>query len=115
MMFKYLEEKTKMKAFYKIENNKAQVGSGTPPDSTWVVYEVGQEPQELLDALEADSKEQSLISQIQEAKTYLASTAWYVERLSDPSSGKAIPEEVLAKRAEARELINTLEVELGGL
>ena len=53
--------------------------------------------------------------QISEAKTYLASTAWYVERLNDPSSGKAIPEEVLAKRAEARELINTLEVELGGL
>ena len=59
--------------------------------------------------------EQVLQQQIQEAKTYLASTAWYVERLNDPSSGKAIPEEVLAKRAEARELINTLEVELGGL
>ena len=57
----------------------------------------------------------SINKQIQEAKTYLASTAWYVERLNDPSSGKAIPEEVLAKRAEARELINTLEAELGGL
>lgn len=48
-------------------------------------------------------------------KQYLADTGWYIERLNDPSSGKAIPEEVLAKRAEARELINTLEVELGGL
>jgi hypothetical protein len=38
----------------------------------------------------------------QEAKAYLANTAWYVERLNDPSSGKAIPEEVLTKRAEAR-------------
>lgn len=36
------------------------------------------------------------------ASAYLASTAWYVERLNDPSSGKAIPEEVLMKRAEAR-------------
>lgn len=54
----------------------------------------------------------SINNQIQEAKTYLASTAWYVERLNDPSSGKAIPEDVLAKRAEARELINTLEAEL---
>lgn len=54
----------------------------------------------------------SINKQIQESKTYLASTAWYVERLNDPSSGKAIPEEVLAKRAEARELINTLEAEL---
>ena len=55
----------------------------------------------------------SINKQIQEAKAYLTDTAWYVERLNDPSSGKAIPEEVLTKRAEARELINTLENELG--
>ena len=54
----------------------------------------------------------SINKQIQEAKIYLASTAWYVERLNDPSSGKVIPEEVLTKRAEAREVINTLEAEL---
>ena len=54
-------------------------------------------------------------TQISEAKSYLSDTGWYIERLNDPSSGKAIPEEVLAKRAEARELINTLEAELGGL
>ena len=54
----------------------------------------------------------SINKQIQEAKAYLAETAWYVERLNDPSSGKAIPEEVLTKRAEAREVINTLEAEL---
>ena len=53
-------------------------------------------------------------TQISEAKQYLADTGWYVERLHDPSSGKAIPEEVLTKRAETRELINTLEDELGG-
>lgn len=53
--------------------------------------------------------------QIQEAKVYLASTAWYVERLNDPSSDKVVPEEVLTKRAEARELINTLEAELAVL
>ena len=57
----------------------------------------------------------SINKQIQEAKTYLAITAWYVERLNDPSSGKAIPEEVLTKRAEAREVINTLEAELATL
>ena len=54
----------------------------------------------------------SINKQIQEAKTYLTDTAWYVERLNDPSSGKVIPEEVLTKRAEAREVINTLEAEL---
>ena len=52
---------------------------------------------------------------IQLANQYLASTGWYVERLNDPSSGKAIPEDVVLKRAEARELINTLEAELGVL
>ena len=52
---------------------------------------------------------------IQIANQYLKSTGWYVERLNDPSSGKAIPEEVLVKRVEARELINTLEAELGVL
>ena len=61
---------------------------------------------------EKDLQITSINKQIQEAKTYLSSTAWYVERLNDPSSGKVIPEEVLTKRAEARELINTLEVEL---
>ena len=45
---------------------------------------------------------------IQIANQYLADTAWYIERLADPSSGKAIPEEVLAKRAEAREILNEL-------
>ena len=52
---------------------------------------------------------------IQIANQYLASTGWYVERLNDPSSGKAIPEDVLAKRVEARELISILEAELGVL
>lgn len=52
---------------------------------------------------------------IQIANQYLASTGWYVERLNDPSSGKAIPEDVVLKRAEARELINILEAELGVL
>ena len=56
--------------------------------------------------------EQELIKRKQEALKYLADTAWHVERLNDPSSGKEIPEEVLTKRAEARELINTLEAEL---
>lgn len=42
-------------------------------------------------------------------KDYLADTAWYIERLNDPSSGKAVPQEVLNKRAAARMLINELE------
>ena len=42
-------------------------------------------------------------------KDYLEDTAWYIERLNDPSSGKAVPQEVLDKRAEARAIINELE------
>ena len=40
-----------------------------------------------------------------ESLAYLASTAWYVERLNDPSSGKAIPQDILDARAAARAAI----------
>lgn len=112
-----------MKAFYKIENNKAQVGSGTPPDNTWVVYEVGQEPQELVDVLEAESKEQSLNSQIQEAKAYLTDTGWIWEKynrnvlvLKDMTSDEFNLKysDIISKQEEYRALINELEVQLGG-
>ena len=65
-----------------------------------------------LEFTEEELRVTSINKQIQEAKTYLTDTAWYVERLNDPSSGKAIPEEVSVKRAEAREVINALEAEL---
>ena len=112
-----------MKTFYKVENNKAQVGSGTPPDNTWVVYKVGQEPQELLDVLEAESKEQSLISQIQEAKSYLTDTGWIWEKynrnvlvLKDMTNDEFNLKysDVISKQEEYRALINELEVQLGG-
>ena len=112
-----------MKAFYKIENSKAQVGSGTPPDNTWVVYEVGQEPQELLDALEAERAEQSINSQIQEAKAYLTETGWIWEKynrnvlvLKDMTSEEFNLKysDIISKQEEYRALINELEVQLGG-
>ena len=112
-----------MQNFYKIENNKAQVGSGTPPDNTWVVYEVGQEPQELLEVLEAESKEQSISSQIQEAKAYLTETGWIWEKynrnvlvLKDMTSEEFNLKytDIISKQEEYRALINELEVQLGG-
>ena len=56
------------KTFYKLENGKAQVGSGTfvPPDFT--EYQVGQEPSELLEALETESLELESANNIAEAK-----------------------------------------------
>ena len=58
---------------------------------------------------EAELAQQVINAKVQEARAYLISTAWYIERLNDPSSGKAIPQEVLDKRAEARVIINELE------
>ena len=49
-------------------------------------------------------------AKLQEAYAYLVSTAWYIERFNDPSSGKAIPQEILDGRAQARVTINELEV-----
>lgn len=70
----------------------------------WILEGNTPEPEfteEELIAIEVSNKKQ-------EALKYLVNTAWYIERLNDPSSGKAIPEEVLAKRAEAREILNKL-------
>jgi hypothetical protein len=38
------------------------------------------------------------------AKVYLAETDWFVARFAE--TGKAIPEDILAKRADARKAIN---------
>ena len=43
-----------MKSFYKIEQGKAQVGSGTFVPEDFTEYEIGNEPEELLLALEVD-------------------------------------------------------------
>ena len=42
------------KSFYKIEQGKAQVGSGTFVPEDFTEYEIGNEPEELLLALEVD-------------------------------------------------------------
>ena len=52
--------------------------------------------------------QQELNKRKQEALKYLEDTKWYIERLADPSSGKAVPEEVLVKRAESRDILNEL-------
>jgi hypothetical protein len=45
----------------------------------------------------------------QTANTLLANTGWYIERLNDPSSGKPVPQSVLDRRAEIRDLSNAKE------
>lgn len=61
-----------MKNFYKIENGKAHVGSGTFVPDGFIVYE--DEPQELIDALALEKQEQDLLAEINKAKQYLADT-----------------------------------------
>ena len=61
---------------------------------------------------EEDLQITSINKQIQEAKTYLASTDFYmtVDKYAELSEARKV--ELTTKRAEARELINTLEDEL---
>lgn len=110
-----------MKAFYKIENGQAQVGSGTIVPESFIEYIVGQEPQELLDALEAEIAEQSINSQIQEAKAYLTDTGWIWEKynrnvlvLKDMTNEEFNLKysDVISKQEEYRALINELEVQV---
>lgn len=110
-----------MKAFYKIENGKAQVGSGQIVPESFIEYIVGKEPQELLDALEAERTEQSISSQIQEAKAYLTDTGWIWEKysrnvlvLKDMTNEEFNLKysDVISKQEEYRALINELEVQI---
>ena len=113
-----------MKKFYKIENGKAQVGSGTFVPDTFIEYIVGQEPQELLEALAFESSKSNLEQRIAEANQYLSSTGWIWEKysrnviiLGDLTNDefKLKYADIITKQEEARVLINTLELELKGV
>ena len=110
-----------MKTFYKIEQGKAQVGSGQIVPDGFIVYET--EPQELLDALASEEQEQTLQTQLQEAKSYLSETSWIWEKYARNVTvlGELTTEEfklkyadIITKQEEARALINELELELQG-
>ena len=112
-----------MQNFYKIENGKAQVGSGTIIPESFIEYIVGQEPVELTEALEAERAEQNINSQIQEAKQYLTDTGWIWEKynrnvlvLKDMTNEEFNLKytDIISKQEEYRALINELEVQLGG-
>lgn len=93
-----------MKTFYKIEECKLQIGSGEVIPESFIEYEVGKEPQELLDALESESKEQELQAKLQEAQYLLDSTQF---KFGEDYDFKYTPEweELKIKRQEAREFI----------
>lgn len=108
-----------MKTFYKIEQGKAQVGSGEfiPPES-YIEYEIGNEPEELLLALEQEQSNQVKEQQLAEANQYFKDTAWIWEKynrnvvmLGDLTADEFRVKyaDIIAKQEEARATINSLE------
>ena len=101
-----------MKTFYKIENGRAQVGSGTLVPDGFVEYIVDEEPQELIDALSKEQEVQDLQSKLNEARVFLASTDYIVTKIAEaqalsedtaPLLNKYVVE--LQQRKEARAFI----------
>lgn len=72
-----------MKTFYKIENGQLQTGSGTNVPDGFIEYMIGEEPQELTDALLKEQETQDLQTKINEAKAYLASTDYIVTKIAE--------------------------------
>lgn len=60
--------------FYKIENGKLQIGSGEIIPDGFTEYVAGQEPLELIEALQAEQVEQELQTKVSEAKDFLNNT-----------------------------------------
>lgn len=66
----------------------------------FTTYEVGKEPKVLMDAFVAQEQIEAQAKVNAEAKTYLASTDWYIVRQAE--TGIVVPPDVIAGRAEAR-------------
>lgn len=56
--------------------------------------------------LDAEKIEADRLAEIATLTAHLASTDWYAVRYAE--TGKAVPEEILQKRQDARELISSL-------
>lgn len=83
-----------------------KVDEATETESTYYSYSLGvfEASKDIAEAMLAKKLKDNKVS---EAKKYLSSTDWYYPRLTE--TGKAVPEDVVAKRLEARNLINELE------
>lgn len=102
-----------MKNYYKIEYNKAQVGSGTFVPPGFIEY-IGQEPQELIDALALEKQEQDLIAEVDKAKAYLVDTdhKFYNGYKSKENEDLVAIE---LSRDEAREFIRLNKINIGAV
>ena len=102
IIYKSLEVKTNMKAFYKL--NPLQVGQGTVVPDDFIVYTIGKEPQELIDALEVERVANELSAKIAEAKAYLASTDYKMLNNYVPKDNEGL-DAIITQRNVAREFI----------
>lgn len=98
-----------MKTFYKIEQGKAQVGSGTFVPPEFIEYEVGQEPTELLEALAIDSEEQRIQSIKSKASELINSKYPDYKQLNIIRAGGAELETMSAYIDSIREISNKAE------
>ena len=90
--------------FKDLENPNIWYSNENPEVKQWLSE--GNTPE--LEFTDEELAQQELNKKKQEALQYLEDTKWYIERLADPSSGKAVPEDVLAKRAESRDILSEL-------
>ena len=102
-----------IKQYYQISSTGYPIISSIQLDEMFVEYKVGEEPQELLDALSKEQEAQDLQSKLNEAKAYLANTDYIVTKIAeaqalnkDVASLLTIYEDQLLKREEARTFIN---------
>ena len=94
--------------YYKIEGTKVEItNSNYELQGGWVEYTVGEEPQIVAEYLAMQSNRVEKIAEVLKSKAYLADTDWYFIRKLD--TGASIPEDVITKRAEAREFIRANE------
>ncbi len=98
-----------MKTFYRIENDKAQVGSGTFAPHDFTEYQVGQEPKELLEALAIDTEAQRIQAIKQKASELISSKYPDYKQLNIIRIGGAELEAMSAYIDSIREISNKAE------
>lgn len=94
-----------MKQFYKL--NPLQVGSGEIVPESFIEYTVGNEPLELVEALEQEALEQELQAKVNEAKEFLSSTDYKMTVDYFATLSKEEQDSLIKLRAEAREFIRS--------
>lgn len=95
------------KTFYKIVDNKAQVGSGTFVPEDFIEYEIGAEPEELLLALEVEALDNELQVKINEAKEFLSKTDKKILPYYEFEKGDNTLEWYVEERSKARAFIRS--------